>query len=831
MYYDFTAIEEKWQKIWEEKKLYAAENGSDKEKFFGLVEFPYPSAAGLHVGHPRPYTAMDIIARKKRMSGMNVLFPMGYDAFGLPTENYAIKNHIHPRIVTENNIKNFRRQLKALGYSFDWDREINTTDPKYFKWTQWIFLQMYKKGLAYKAKMPVNWCTSCKCVLANEEVVEGVCERCGAPVIRKEKSQWMLRITKYADRLIDELEGVDFIDRVKAQQINWIGRSYGAEVTFRSTLGDDILIFTTRPDTLFGATYMVLSPEHALLAKWMDCLGNAQEVKAYQAAAAAKSDLERTELNKEKTGVKLQGVMGINPVNGKEIPIFISDYVLSTYGTGAIMAVPAHDERDWAFAKAFGCEIVEVVKGGNVEEAAFTLKDDTGIMVNSGFLDGLTVKDAIPVITKWLEEQGIGRAKVNYKLRDWVFSRQRYWGEPIPIVHCEKCGTVPLPESELPLLLPDVDSYEPTDDGESPLSAIHDWVNTTCPCCGGPAKRETDTMPQWAGSSWYYLRYMDPHNDEALASREALEYWSPVDWYNGGMEHTTLHLLYSRFWHKFLYDIGVVPTNEPYAKRTSHGMILGENPHYVENFKTQEEKDEMLRKYGSEALRPAVKMSKSLGNVVNPDDVIKTYGADTMRLYVMFIGDFEKAATWSPNAVKGCKRFLDRVWNMAESVKDHETEYSAANMSAMHKTIKKVTSDIDNLKPNTAIAALMSLMNTIDKTCNLAELKTFLSLLSPFAPHICDEIWEMKGFEGICSVSAWPTYSEEKCKDAQITMAVQVNGKLRGTILVDADAADEAVIEAAKADEKVARFLEKQGGSIVKTIVVKNKLVNLIVKG
>ncbi len=831
MYYDFTAIEEKWQKIWEEKKLYAAENGSDKKKFFGLVEFPYPSAAGLHVGHPRPYTAMDIIARKKRMSGMNVLFPMGYDAFGLPTENYAIKNHIHPRIVTENNIKNFRRQLKALGYSFDWDREINTTDPKYFKWTQWIFLQMYKNGLAYKAKMPVNWCTSCKCVLANEEVVEGVCERCGAPVIRKEKSQWMLRITKYADRLIDELEGVDFIDRVKAQQINWIGRSYGAEVTFRSTLGDDILIFTTRPDTLFGATYMVLSPEHALVAKWMDRLGNAQEVKAYQAAAAAKSDLERTELNKEKTGVKLQGVMGINPVNGKEIPIFISDYVLSTYGTGAIMAVPAHDERDWAFAKAFGCEIVEVVKGGNVEEAAFTLKDDTGIMVNSGFLDGLTVKDAIPAITKWLEEQGIGRAKVNYKLRDWVFSRQRYWGEPIPIVHCEKCGTVPLPESELPLLLPDVESYEPTDDGESPLSAIHDWVNTTCPCCGGPAKRETDTMPQWAGSSWYYLRYMDPHNDEALASREALEYWSPVDWYNGGMEHTTLHLLYSRFWHKFLYDIGVVPTNEPYAKRTSHGMILGENPHYVENFKTQEEKDEMLRKYGSEALRPAVKMSKSLGNVVNPDDVIRTYGADTMRLYVMFIGDFEKAATWSPNAVKGCKRFLDRVWNMAQSVQDHETEYSAANMSAMHKTIKKVTLDIDNLKPNTAIAALMSLMNTIDKTCNLAELKTFLSLLSPFAPHICDEIWEMKGFEGICSVSAWPAYSEEKCKDAQITMAVQVNGKLRGTVLVDADAADEAVIEAAKADEKVARFLDKQGGTIVKTIVVKNKLVNLIVKG
>ncbi len=830
MTYDFTAIEEKWQKIWEEKKIYAAENGSDKEKFFGLVEFPYPSAAGLHVGHPRPYTAMDIIARKKRMSGMNVLFPMGYDAFGLPTENYAIKNHIHPRIVTENNIKNFRRQLKALGYSFDWDREINTTDPNYFKWTQWIFLQLYKNGLAYKAKMPVNWCTSCKCVLANEEVVEGVCERCGSPVIRKEKSQWMLRITKYADRLIDDLEDLDFIDRVKAQQTNWIGRSHGAEVTFKSTLGDDILVYTTRPDTLFGATYMVLSPEHALVAQWMDKLGNADEVKAYQAMAAAKSDLERTELNKDKTGVKLDGVMGINPVNGKQIPIFISDYVLSTYGTGAIMAVPAHDDRDWAFAKAFGCDIIEVVEGGNVQEAAFTLKDDTGIMVNSDFLNGLTVKEAIPVITKWLEEKGIGHAKTNYKLRDWVFSRQRYWGEPIPIVHCEKCGTVPLNEDQLPLLLPDVDSYEPTDDGESPLSAITDWVNTTCPCCGGPAKRETDTMPQWAGSSWYYLRYMDPHNDKELASKEALEYWSPVDWYNGGMEHTTLHLLYSRFWHKFLYDIGVVPTKEPYAKRTSHGMILGENPHYVGNFETQEEKDAMIAKYGSDALRPAVKMSKSLGNVVNPDDVIKTYGADTMRLYVMFIGDFEKAATWTPNAVKGCKRFLDRVWAMAENVTDTETEYSKANMAAMHKTIKKVTEDIDNLKPNTAIAALMALLNQIDKTCNLAELKTFITLLSPFAPHICDEIWESKGFEGICSVSAWPQYSEEKCKDSEINFAVQINGKMRGTVLMAADLSDDEVIANVTADEKIAKFLAKQGGSIVKTIVVKNKLVNLIVK-
>ncbi len=830
MNYEFAQIEEKWQKIWEEKKLYAAVNGSEKEKFYALVEFPYPSGAGLHVGHPRPYTAMDIIARKKRMEGKNVLFPMGYDAFGLPTENFAIKNHVHPREVTENNIKNFRRQLKALGYSFDWDREINTTDPEYFKWTQWIFLQLYKHGLAYKAKMPVNWCTSCKCVLANEEVVEGVCERCGSPVVRKEKSQWMLRITKYADRLVDDLEDLDFVDRVKAQQANWIGRSHGAEVKFQSTLGDEILIYTTRPDTLFGATYMVLSPEHALVQKWMDRLNNVEEIKAYQAAAAAKSDLERTELNKDKTGVKLDGVMGINPVNGKEIPIFISDYVLSTYGTGAIMAVPAHDDRDWAFAKAFGCEIVEVVAGGDVQNAAFTLKDDTGIMVNSGFLNGLTVKEAIPTIIKWLEEKGIGEAKTNFKLRDWVFSRQRYWGEPIPIVHCPKCGTVPLPEDQLPLLLPDVDSYEPTDDGESPLSAITDWVETTCPCCGGPAKRETDTMPQWAGSSWYYLRYMDPHNKEALASKEALEYWSPVDWYNGGMEHTTLHLLYSRFWHKFLYDIGVVPTKEPYAKRTSHGMILGENPHYVGNFDKQEDKDAMIAKYGSDALRPAVKMSKSLGNVINPDDVIREYGADTMRLYVMFIGDFEKAATWTPKAVKGCKRFLDRVWAMAENVKDSETEYSKANMSAMHKTIKKVSEDIDNLKPNTAIAALMALLNQIDKTCNLAELKTFITLLSPFAPHICDEIWENKGFEGICSVTDWPTYSEEKCKDSELNIAVQVNGKMRGTVLMPADLENDQVVANALADEKIAKFLEKLGGNVIKTIVVKNKLVNLIVK-
>ena len=803
MKYDFTAIESKWHKIWEEKELYKAVTGADKEKFYALIEFPYPSGVGLHVGHARPYTAMDVVARKHRMQGQNVLFPMGYDAFGLPTENFAIKNHVHPAIVTKNNIANFRSQLKALGYSFDWDREINTTDPKYFKWTQWIFLQMYKHGLAYKAQMPVNWCTSCKCVLANEEVVDNVCERCGSPVIRKEQSQWMLRITKYAQRLLDDLDGVDFIDRVKTQQRNWIGHSTGAEVRFASTLGDDILIYTTRPDTLFGATYMVLSPEHALLGKWMDRLENVDEIKAYQAEAAAKSDFERTELAKDKTGVMLKGVRGINPVNGKEIPIFISDYVLATYGTGAIMAVPAHDDRDWAFAKKFGCEIIEVVKGGNVEESAFT-DCATGVMVNSGFLDDMSVEEAKKAIVAYLTEKGIGQKKENYKLRDWVFSRQRYWGDPIPIVHCPKCGTVPLPESELPLLLPEVESYEPTDDGHSPLAAMTDWVNTTCPCCGGPAKRETDTMPQWAGSSWYYLRYMDPHNDEALASREALEYWSPVDWYNGGMEHTTLHLLYSRFWHKFLYDIGVVPTKEPYAKRTSHGMILGEG---------------------------GIKMSKSRGNVINPTDVINEYGADTMRTYIVFIGDFEKAASWSSNAVKGCKRFLDKVWNLAETVTDHETAYSAKNENILHKTIRKVTSDIDQLKGNTALAALMTLTSTLsDNGCNAAELKTLLQLLSPFAPHICDEIWELHGFEGICSVSSWPSYDESKCKDSEIDMAVQVNGKLRGQIHVAADLDDDAVIAAATSDEKVARFLAKQEGTIRKTIVVKNKLVNLIVK-
>ena len=807
MKYDFTAIEKKWQKKWLEEKTFAAVTGdTTRPKFFGLVEFPYPSGNGLHVGHARPYTAMDVVARKKRMDGYNVLFPIGYDAFGLPTENFAIKNHIHPAKVTHDNIANFRSQLQMLGYSFDWDREVNTTDPSYYKWTQWIFLQLYKNGLAYKTSMPVNWCTSCKCVLANEEVVEGVCERCGAPVIRKEKSQWMLRITKYAQRLIDDLDDLDFIERVKIQQKNWIGRSTGAEVTFKATTGDDIVVYTTRPDTLFGATYMVLSPEHALIKSWLPQLKNADEVTSYQRLAASKSDLERTELNKEKTGVCLDGVRAVNPVNGREIPIFISDYVLSTYGTGAIMAVPAHDDRDWAFAKKFGCEIIEVVSGGeDVQKAAFTAKDETGILVNSEFLNGLTVKDAIPVITKWLEEKGIGHAQVNYKLRDWVFSRQRYWGEPIPMIWCDKCGWQPLPEDQLPLLLPEVDSYELTDDGESPISKMTDWVNTTCPCCGGPAKRETDTMPQWAGSSWYFLRYMDPHNDKALASKEALEYWSPVDWYNGGMEHTTLHLLYSRLWHKFLYDIGVVPTKEPYHKRTSHGMILGE---------------------GGE------KMSKSRGNVINPNDIIAEYGADTMRTYIMFIGDFEKAAAWSANAVKGCKRFLDRVWNLCE-MEHAEGGYSKANESAIHKTIKKVSEDIEAMKFNTAIAALMALVNDFYANgASRGDMQALLLMLSPFAPHLVEEQWEQMGFAAgtgkMACQSAWPEYDESKTIDATVEMAVQVLGKLKGTVIVPMDSDQNTVVAEALKNEKVARIAE--GRQIVKVILVKNKLVNLIVK-
>ena len=832
MKYDFAAIEKKWQDRWEESKPYAAVTGLDQPKFYGLIEFPYPSGAGLHVGHPRPFTAMDIITRKKRMDGYNVIFPIGYDAFGLPTENYAIKNHIHPAKVTHDNIQNFTRQLKMLGYGFDWDRCVNTSDPLYYKWTQWIFLQMYKKGLAYKATMSVNWCTSCKVVLANEEVVEGVCERCGAPVIRKEKSQWMLAITKYAQRLIDDLDDVDYIERVKIQQRNWIGRSTGAQVTFSTTLGDDLVVFTTRPDTLFGATYMVLAPEHPYVKKWKDNLSNWDEVQAYVEAAGRKSDFERGELNKEKSGVRLNGVMAINPVNGQEIPIFIADYVLITYGTGAIMAVPAHDERDWDFAKMFNLPIVEVVKGGNVEEAAFTLKDDTGIMVNSGFLDGMTVKQAIPAIINWLADQKLGEPKVNYKLRDWVFSRQRYWGEPIPMVSCEKCGWVPVPEDQLPLVLPTVESYEPTDDGESPLAKMTDWVNTTCPQCGGPAKRETDTMPNWAGSSWYWLRYMDPHNDSAFCSPEAEQYWGPVDWYNGGMEHTTLHLLYSRFWHKFLYDIGVVHTKEPYAKRTSHGMILGQNPYYVGNFDTEEEKQEMIAKHGSLALRPSVKMSKSLGNVVNPDDVIKAYGADTMRVYIMFIGDFEKTATWSDDAVKGSKRFLDRVWNLMDRIEEGDA-VSQKNEVIANKTIKKVGSDIDSLKMNTAIAALMTMVNEFyDKGLSKGDFEVLVQLLSPFAPHIAEEMWEMQGFAAkhgkMAMQMPWPAYDEAKTVDAIREIAVQVNGKLRSSVVVSADADDEAMKAAACADEKIKRYLE--GMEIVKTIVVKGRLVNLILK-
>ena len=801
MKYEFNRIERKWQDRWAKENCYHAETGGDKPKFYALVEFPYPSGQGLHVGHARPYTAMDVVARKRRMDGYNVLFPMGYDAFGLPTENYAIKNHIHPAKVTHDNIANFTKQRKMLGYSFDWDRVVDTTDPKYYKWTQWIFLQLFKKGLAYKTSMPVNWCTSCKCVLANEEVVNGVCERCGSEVIRKEKSQWMLKITEYAQRLIDDLDQVDFIERVKIQQKNWIGRSTGAEVTFPTTQGDDLVIYTTRPDTLFGATYMVLSPEHPYIARWKNAIGNWDQVTAYVEAAARKSDFERTELAKEKTGVKLEGVAGINPVNGKKIPIFISDYVLVSYGTGAIMAVPAHDDRDWEFAKKFGCEIIEVVQGGDIEKAAFTLKDDTGIMVNSDFLNGLTVKEAIPVMKKWLEEKGIGHEKVNYKLRDWVFSRQRYWGEPIPLVHCDKCGWVPLPEEQLPLLLPEVSSYEPTDNGESPLATMTDWVNTTCPCCGGPAQRETDTMPQWAGSSWYFLRYMDPHNDKALASQEALRYWGQVDWYNGGMEHTTLHLLYSRFWHKFLYDLGVVPYAEPYHKRTSHGMILGE---------------------GGE------KMSKSRGNVVNPNDVVAQYGADTMRMYIMFIGDFEKAAAWSDNAVKGCKRFLDRIWNLAEQVMPAEA-YGKENEALLHKTIKKVSDDIENMKFNTAIAALMTLTNQFyDKGVNQAEFRTMLQLLSPFAPHMADELWERFGWEGMASTSAWPAYDESKTVASEVTIAVQVGGKLKTTVTVATDSDQDAVLAAVTAEAKIAKLME--GKELVKVIHVPNKLVNLILK-
>lgn len=802
MKYNHKAVEEKWQKIWEDKGVFHASDDTEKEKFYALIEFPYPSGQGLHVGHPRPYTALDTVARKRRLEGYNVLYPIGWDAFGLPTENYAIKNHIHPEIVTKKNIARFKKQIQSLGISFDWSREINTTDPEYYKWTQWIFIQLYKHGLAYKKEMNVNWCTSCKCVLANEEVVNGVCERCGSEVVHKVKSQWMLKITEYADRLINDLDLVNYPDRVKAQQKNWIGRSKGAEVDFTTTTGDTLTIYTTRADTLYGATYMVISPEHPMIEKWADKISNMDEIKKYQEAAARKSDFERTEVAKEKTGVRIDGVNAINPVSNKEIPIFISDYVLVSYGTGAIMAVPAHDTRDWEFAKKFDLPIIEVVKGGNVQEEAYT-DCAKGIMVNSGMLDGLTVDEAKKKIIDWLTSEGKGHSKVNYKLRDWVFSRQRYWGEPIPMVYCEKCGYVPIDEKDLPLRLPMVESYEPTDNGESPLAKMTDWINTTCPCCGGKAKRETDTMPQWAGSSWYYLRYMDPHNKNAIASKEALNYWSPVDWYNGGMEHTTLHLLYSRFWHKFLYDIGVVPTPEPYAKRTSHGMILGEN---------------------------GEKMSKSRGNVVNPDEIVDEYGADTMRLYEMFIGDFEKAAPWSKASIRGCRRFVERYWNLQSVLIDGD-KIRPELEGAFNKAIKKVGEDIENIKFNTAIATLMALINDISnvKSINKEELRIFSILLNPFAPHVTEEVYEAcKLGNGILAEAEWPEYDESKCVDESVEIVVQVNGKIKAKLNIPVDADKDAVLDLAKNDENVKKSID--GMKIIKEIVVPKKLVNLVVK-
>ena len=801
MKHEFKEIEPKWQKKWEEAHVFHAENDYTKPKYYALVEFPYPSGQGLHVGHPRSYTALDIVARKRRMQGYNVLYPMGWDAFGLPTENFAIKNHIHPEIVTAQNVAHFKAQLKSLGLSFDWDREINTTDPGYYKWTQWIFLQLFKKGLAYKKEMSVNWCTSCKCVLANEEVVNGVCERCGSEVIHKVKSQWMLKITAYAQRLIDDLSDVNYLERVKTSQINWIGRSTGAEVEFDTTGGDKLLIYTTRPDTLFGATYMVMSPEHPYIEKWADRITNMDAVREYQEVSARKSDFERTEMAKDKTGVRLEGVAAINPVNGKEIPIFISDYVLMSYGTGAIMAVPGHDTRDWEFAKKFGLPIIEVVKGGDVEKEALT-ECATGIMVNSGFRDGLTVEEAKKTIIKWLEEQKKGETKVNYKLRDWVFSRQRYWGEPIPLVNCPKCGWVAIPESELPLRLPEVESYEPTDSGESPLAKLTDWVKTTCPCCGGPAERETDTMPQWAGSSWYFLRYCDPHNVNALAAKEALDYWMPVDWYNGGMEHTTLHLLYSRFWHKFLYDIGVVSCKEPYAKRTSHGMILGEN---------------------------GEKMSKSRGNVVNPDDVVAQYGADTLRMYEMFIGDFEKTAPWNTSSIKGSKRFLERVAALTDMMTPEEG-YSPELEGSFHKMIKKVSEDIEGLKCNTAIAAMMSVLNEIyDKgSVTRGELMTFITLLNPFAPHLTEEINEVLGNKEMLARAKWPEYDPAKCVDAAVEIAVQVSGKIKARLMIPTDSTEEAVKALVMADANVQAALA--GKTVIKEIYVKGKLYNIVAK-
>ena len=801
--YNHKVVEKKWQKVWDDNKAFAATDDYSKPKYYALVEFPYPSGQGLHVGHPRPYTALDIVARKRRMQGYNVLYPMGWDAFGLPTENYAIKNKIHPKEVTKNNVARFKAQLHSLGYSFDWDREINTTDPEYYKWTQWIFLKLFKAGLAYKKEMPINWCTSCKVGLANEEVVNGVCERCGAPVVRKVKSEWMLKITEYADKLIEGLDTVDYIERVKVSQKNWIGRSTGAEVDFRIKGKEDKLrIYTTRCDTLFGATYMVVSPEHPLLDKYKDEIKNWSEIESYREQAARKSDFERSELAKDKTGVAIDGLVAINPVNEKEIPIWVSDYVLMSYGTGAIMAVPAHDERDWEFAKKFNLPLIQVVaKDGeevDINEAAFT-DVATGVLINSGFLNGLQVKDAKEKMIEFLEEKGIGKAKVNYKLRDWVFSRQRYWGEPIPIIHCDKCGYVPLDESELPLMLPEVESYMPTDNGESPLAAMTDWVNVKCPCCGGPAKRETDTMPQWAGSSWYFLRYTDPKNTEALASKEALKYWLPVDWYNGGMEHTTLHLLYSRFWHKFLYDQGVVPTPEPYQKRTSHGMILGEN---------------------------GEKMSKSRGNVVNPDDIVNAYGADTLRTYEMFIGAFDLAASWSDDGVKGCRRFLERVWKLQDIVVDGDA-YSKDMETKMHQTIKKVSNDFENLKYNTAIAAMMALVNDFYKknAVTKGEMKTLLTLLNPVAPHITEEMWSILGYEGYLYQASWPTFDEAKTVESTVEIAVQINGKMKATLAINKDDSKDDVI--AKAKEAIA---DKLTGNIVKEIYVPGRIVNIVMK-
>lgn len=802
MNYNHKEIELKWQKIWDDTKAFKALNKSDKPKFYSLVEFPYPSGQGLHVGHPRSYTALDIISRKKRFDGYNVLYPMGWDAFGLPTENFAIKNHIHPEIVTKQNIGRFKKQLKSLGISFDWDREINTTDPKYFKWTQWIFIQLFKKDLAYKDEATVNWCTSCKCVLANEEVVNGTCERCSSEVVRKVKSQWMLKITEYAKRLIDDLDLVDYPERVKAQQKNWIGRSDGAEVDFKTTMGDTLTVYTTRPDTLFGCTYMVISPEHSLIKKWEDKLYNINEIKKYQDASSKKTDLERTDLAKVKTGVKIEGINAINPVNGKEIPIFISDYVLASYGTGAIMAVPAHDSRDWEFAKKFELPILEVVGGGNVENEAFT-DCESGIMVNSDFLDKLDVKEAKVRIIDWLEKNKKGHKKINYKLRDWVFSRQRYWGEPIPIIYCDKCGYVPLPESELPLTLPKIDFYEPSEEGESPLANIKEWVETICPDCGMQAKRETDTMPQWAGSSWYFLRYLDPHNDRELVSKEAIDYWLPVDWYNGGMEHTTLHLLYSRFWYKFLYDIGIVPTKEPYIKRTSHGMILGEN---------------------------GDKMSKSRGNVVNPDDIVNEYGADTMRIYEMFIGDFEKSAPWSSASIKGSRRFIERYWNLQDMI-THEKGIREELEISFNRAIKKVGNDIESLKFNTGIATLMAMLNEIYNTGKITidELKIFTILLNPFAPHVTEEVWQNCKFgEQSLYLQNWPLYGEDKCKDKEIEIVIQINGKVRSKIMVPLEMDQGEVLKLAKLDENIEKLL--QGKNIIKEIYVKGKLVNIVAK-